>query len=111
MSGGFAMPTQTGTIWAQWVGYNWVLNTVHTYSLYPNNRDITAEAALALHSSTKNDHWSETGISQIVSNGVNETFDPPIPMIKRSNVTQITFRTAASSQTRVYGRHVVHYWT
>ncbi len=104
------MSTQTGTIWAQYVNYNWVYNTVHTYSVHPNNRDITAEAAIALDTTTKNDHWSETGISQIVSNGVNETFDPPIPRIKRSNVTQITFRSAATSRTKVYGRHVIHYW-
>ena len=42
------MPTQTGTIWAQWVGYSFVQNSVHTYTLFPLNRDITAEAALAL---------------------------------------------------------------
>lgn len=104
------MPTQTGTIWAQFVGYSHVLNAVHTYSIFPNNRDITAEAAIALHATTVSTHWSETGISQIVSNGVLETFDPPLPRIKRSNVTQITFRTAATGSNRVYGRHIVHYW-
>ncbi len=105
------MPTQTGTIWAQWVGYSNVLNSIHTYTLHPNNRDITAEAAIALHTTTKSTHWSETGISQIVSNGINETFDPPLPRIKRSNVTQITFRTLSSSNTRIYGRHLIFYWT
>jgi hypothetical protein len=105
------MPTQYGTIWAQWVGYANVLNSVYTYTLHPNHRDITAEAAIALDSTTSNDHWSETGISQIVANGVNETFDPPLPRIQRTNVTQITFRTASTSNTRVYGRHVIHYWT
>jgi len=105
------MPTQTGTIWAQWVGFSHVLNAVHTYTLHPNNRDITAEAALALYSTTSNDHWAETGISQIVANGVNETFDPPLPRIQRNNVTEITFRTASTDNTRVYGRHVIHYWT
>jgi hypothetical protein len=105
------MPTQTGTIWAQWVGYSNVLNSVHTYTLYPNNRDITAEAAIALHTTSASTHWSETGISQIVSNGINETFDPPLPRIKRSNVTQITFRTLSTSNTRIYGRHLIFYWT
>ena len=105
------MPTQTGTIWAQWVGYTFAFNTIATYSLFPNNRDITAEGAIALNDTTANDHWSETGISQIVSNGVNETFDPPLPRIQRSNVTQITFRTASTSNTAVYGRHVIYYWT
>ncbi len=104
------MPTQTGTIWAQWVGYTSALNSVQTYSIHPNNRDITAEAAIALHTTSASSHWSETGISQIVANGINETFDPPLPRIQQTNVTQITFRTAASGNTRVYGRHVVHYW-
>lgn len=105
------MPTQTGTIWAQFVGYAWTLNSVHTYSVFPNHRDITAEAAIALDSTTANDHWSETGISRIVSQGVLEEFDPPLPRIQRSDVTQITFRTASTGSTRVYGRHVIHYWT
>lgn len=103
------MPTQIGTIWAQWVGYSRVLNSVHTYSILPSNRDITAEAAIALVSPSTTQHWSETGISEIVSNGVKETFDPSLPRIKRSNVTQITFRTVGVSS-RVYGRHVIHYW-
>jgi hypothetical protein len=106
------MPTQTGTIWAQWVGYTQATNAIGTYSLHPNHRDITAEAAIALHTTSASSHWSETGISQIVSNGVNETFDPPLPRIKRSDVTQITFRTAATpGNTKIRGRHVVHYWT
>jgi hypothetical protein len=105
------MPTQTGTIWAQFVGYAYVYNAIHTYTLHPNNRDITAEAAIALNSTTANDHWAETGISQIVSNGVNETFDPPLPRIKRSNVTEITFRTASTSHTWAYGRHLINYWS
>ena len=103
------MPTQTGTIWAQWVGYSFVQNSVHTYTLFPLNRDITAEAALALLSTPDDPHFAETGISQIVSNGVSESFDPPLPRIQRSNVTQITFRTATIDCT-VHGRHVVHYW-
>jgi hypothetical protein len=51
------MPTQTGTIWAQWVGYSHVLNAVHTYSIHPLNRDITAEAAIALHNTSASSHW------------------------------------------------------
>lgn len=105
------MPTQLGTIWAQWVGYGAALNDIHTYTLFPNNRDITAEAAIALLATTDNDHWSETGISEIISNDVTETFDPPLPRIQRTNVTKITFFTASSRRTRTYGRHVVNYWT
>ena len=102
------MPTQIGTIWAQWVGYHWVINGVATFTLLPQNRRITAEAAIALVNPFNN-HWSETGISKVVSNGVTETFNPPLPKIMRSNVTHIQFRTAASNS-RVHSRYVVHYW-
>lgn len=104
------MPTRTGNIWAQWVGYHLVLNSSHTITVTPSNRDITADSAISLYSTTKNDHWGETGIWRIVSNGVLEEFDPPLPRIVRDNVTQIVFRTRASSRTRVYGRHVINYW-
>ena len=104
------MATQFGNIWAQWVGDHRVRNTIATHTVHPNNRTITAEAAIALLETTKNDHWSETGISQIVSNGVNETFNPPVPRINRSNVTEITFRTASSSRTRIWARYIIHYW-
>jgi len=104
------MPTQFGTIWAQWVGYSEVKNTVHSYTITPSNREITAEAAISLDHTTRNDHWSETGISRIVSDRGTENFNPPLPRIQRSGVTSITFRTASSSRTLVYGRHVVHYW-
>lgn len=103
------MPTQKGTIWAQWIGHNGANDGVTTFTVYPDNRDITAEAAIALLTTTKN-FWAEAGISRIVSNGINETFDPPRPTIKRSNVTRIQFRTAGSNST-VHSRYVIHYWT
>jgi hypothetical protein len=106
------MPTQTGTIWAQWVGYSTVVqNAVHTYTIFPSNRTITAEAAIALHSSVTERFWAETGISEIIANDEREVFDPPLPRIQRTNVTSITFRTASTEDTRVYGRHVIYYWT
>lgn len=105
------MPTQFGNIFAQWVGFSITANGgIHTYTLNPNNRDITAEAAIALLSTNGRSHFAETGVSRIVSNGVAENFDPPLPRIKRGNVTQITFRTASTDNNRVHARHVVHYW-
>lgn len=104
------MATQKGIIWAQWIAHHTVLNGVKTFTVYPENRDITAEAAIALVSPSITQHWSEAGISRIVSNGVEETFNPPRPTIKRSNVTAIQFRTAGSNS-RVHGRYVIHYWT
>lgn len=104
------MPTQHGNIWAQWVGYQYANDGIETYSIHPNNRKITAEAAISLYTITKKNHWTETGISQIVSNGVNETFDPPLPRIKRDNVTQITFRTASTKHARTFCRHIIYYW-
>ena len=104
------MPTQTGTIWAQWVGYTIADDSIQTYTVEPNHRDITAEAAIAMMSTGNGAHYSETGISQIVANGINEEFDPPLPRIQRSDVTQITFRTAAAGNCIIRGRHVIYYW-
>lgn len=103
------MPTQLGTIWVQWVGYSYVTDSVQTYTIHPANRNITAETAIAIYNTTRNDHRGETGITEIVSNGIHEAFHPPLPRIQRSNVTSITFRTASGSRTDVYGRHVVYY--
>ncbi len=104
------MATQKGTIWAQWIGHHVAVNEFKTYTVYPENRDITAEGAIALvNPFSTQTHWAEAGISRIVSNGVEETYNPPHPTIKRSNVTAIQFRTSASNS-RVYGRFVIHYW-
>lgn len=105
------MPTRIGTIWAQYVGYHWVYDSSHTITVQPQSRDITADSAMSLYYTNRNDHWGETGIWRIVSNGTLEEFDPPLPRIKRDNVTMIVFRTRASSGTRVHGRHVINYWT
>jgi hypothetical protein len=105
------MPTQFGNIFAQWVGFSITASGgIHTYTLNPNNRDITAEAAIALLSTNGKSHWGETGITSIISNGVTENFDPPLPRIKRANVTKITFRTASTKHNRVHARHVIYYW-
>ena len=104
------MPTKTGTIWAQWMSSHWVRNTVQTVSVSPKNRDITADAAIAMLMATRREHWGEAGISQIVSNGINETFNPPVPRIQRDNVTQITFRVAATDDSRVWARFAIFYW-
>jgi hypothetical protein len=101
------MPTRTGSIWAQYVGYHWVYNSSHTITVNPANRDITADSAISLNVGSG---WGECGIWRIVSNGHLEEFDPPLPSIMRDNVTQIVFRVRASSSTRVWARHVINYW-
>ena len=101
------MAVQLGTIWAQEVVYSSVAGGVHTIHMAPNHRDITTNSAISLIV-TGGTNWAETGIVQIVSNGINETFDPPRPVIQRSNVTEMTFRTASTGN-RVYARHVVYY--
>ena len=103
------MPVQLGTIWAQEVVYSNVVNSVHDIHMLPSRRDITANSALSFIFSGGHSNFAKTGIVQIVSNGINETFDPPIPAIQRSNVTEITFRTI-STHYRVLARHVVYYW-
>jgi hypothetical protein len=104
------MPTQYGTIWAQWVAHHVAVNEIKTFTVYPQNRRITAEAAISLLNPFKSQHWSETGIIKIVSNGVTYTFDPPAPRSMRSGVTEVQFRTA-SINSRVHSRFLIHYWT
>lgn len=104
------MPTMNGTIWAQYVGYSVVTNSNHTIEINPNNRDITTTSAIALHSAGRGSHFAEAGVWRIVSNGTFEEFDPPLPRIRRFNVTQIVFRTR-SSGCSIRGTHQINYWT
>jgi len=91
------MPWKTGSIWAQYVGYRINNGGIDTVTLNLATLDITADAAIALITHGKKNIWAECGFSRVVSNGNVETFDPPLPRIERSNVTSITFRTAASN--------------
>lgn len=104
------MPSISGNIWYQWVGYSIVEHDIHTITLYPGNRDITAEAAIAFQRDTGGTDWTEAGISGIVSNGVYESFNPPLPRIQRNNVTQIIFRAASTSGVLARCRYVLNYW-
>jgi hypothetical protein len=108
--GGLAMDV-IGTIWAQDVLYSIVAGSVktQTHHVFPSRRHITTDSAISLIVTDDDLNWAETGVSQIVSNGINETFDPPLPAIHRTNVTEITFRTS-SSQNRVHAQHVINYW-
>ena len=101
--------TRTGKIWAQWLGSLQKTDGVSTVEVRPNNRHITAEAAIAHHVTVKRVHGALAGIAQIVSNGLSETFDPPLPRIQRENVTQITFLIAAHN-CYVGARLVINYW-
>ncbi len=103
------MPTRTGTIWAQYVGYSVVNDSAHTIQVNPNNRDITTSSALAMISAGRGSHYAECGVWRIVSNGQFEEFDPPLPRIKRDNVTSITFRTRCA-ECAVRGQHQINYW-
>lgn len=104
------MPTMNGTIFAQWVGYSIVTNSSHTIDVRPNNRDITTTSALGLYSSGSGGHFGEAGVWRIVSNGVQEEFDPPLPRIRRFNVTRVIFRTRAADCS-IRGTHQINYWT
>jgi hypothetical protein len=103
------MAVQVGSIWAQEVVYSSVAGGVRTIHMAPMRRTVTTNSAISLIVTGGDLNWAETGVAQIVSNGINETFDPPLPVIHRTNVTEITFRTS-SSRNRVYARHVVNYW-
>lgn len=104
------MPTMTGSIWAQNIGYRIVNGTyIDTVDLSFNNRDITGDAAIALFTHGKDNIWAECGFSRVVSNGQVEEFDPPLPRIQRSNVTSIRFRTA-TYKCSVRSRWVINVW-
>ena len=103
------MPTIFGNNFAQFVGYSVVTDSQHTIEVTPSNRDITTTSALALHSAGGGSHFAEAGVWRIVSNGVFEEFDPPLPRIRRFNVTQIVFRTRCIGCS-VRGTHQINYW-
>lgn len=109
------MPTQTGSIWAQNIGYRIVDSGISTITLRLANNNITAETAIALlvpdivGGNRARAFWVECGISRIVSNGVSEAFDPPLPRIKRSNVTEIRLR-GAVVHCRMRYRWVINFW-
>ena len=105
------MPTRFGSIWAQYNGWHWTSGPDIIMTLRPNNRDITAVSALTTYSTSKNDHWGETGIWQIVSNGTSESFnDKFLPRIQRDNVTEISFRSRVTDCT-IFARHKIDYWS
>lgn len=105
------MPTMTGSIWAQNIGFRIVTGPLSdNVTLGFNNRDITADAALSLLTHTTSNIWVECGFSRVISNGQLEEFDPPLPRLQRNNVTSITFRTSASSNCMVRSRWVINVW-
>ncbi|WP_157637969.1 hypothetical protein [Flexithrix dorotheae] len=104
------MPTMTGSIWAQNIGFRIVSGEkIDTVTLNFNNRDITAEAALTLLSHGKKSIWVECGFSSVTSNGQTEEFDPPLPRLLRTGVTSITFRTATYN-CQVRSRWAINVW-
>lgn len=107
----FVMATQNGTNWQQYEARHTVQNAVNTFSIHPSNRDIIARAAITLHSPTKRNHWAETGIWKIVSDGDEQVFEPGRQSIKRNHVTKITFRTISTQNTLVRSCFIVDYWT
>lgn len=103
------MPTRLGTIFAQWGGWQYVQNTSLTATIRPQNRDITASAAISRYVATRRAHFGQVGILSIVSNGSNETFSPVRPHIQRDNVTEIRFR-SESSDVNLRTNLRIDYW-
>ncbi len=105
------MPTLNGTIDAELLWHRDVRSTVDDYTFRIANRNISAESSFSLiNVNNKKSYWIETGIRSIVSNGRYEAFDPPEPRIIRNNVTEITFRAAATSSARIKVRHAIRFW-
>jgi hypothetical protein len=109
------MPTMTGSIWGQNVGYREVSDPgsnpfIDEVTLNLSFRDVTADAAISLLSRTKRAIWAECGFSMVnsLSNGIEE-FNPAVPRIVRKGVAFITFRTVVCS-CQVRSRWVINYW-
>jgi hypothetical protein len=83
----------------------------HNVTIQVPNRNVLAEVALLKIYVLGEDFWySEVGISQVVSNGGVENFDPPKYVISRKGVTSITFHVAVyKSSTR--GRWMINFWS
>jgi hypothetical protein len=110
------MPTMLGSIWAQFVEGTYCYNQSFTFTVHPNNRDITAYSSLTRYNFVVTDSestaikYGEAGISRVVSGGHSEDFDPPLQRIKRNNVTEIRFITS-SLGAYIHAVHVINYWT
>ena len=112
------MPTMIGSIWAQFIEGTYCYDGgSFTFTVHPNNRDITAYSSITRYSFIipSNGHhppyirYGEAGISRVVSGGHSEDFDPPLQRIKRNNVTEIRFITTAFG-TYIHAVHVINYW-
>jgi hypothetical protein len=111
------MATQTGSVWAQNIGYRIINSGIDEVTItFAAPRTITADTAIALltsqcvGSNRARCFWAECGIRRLVRNGVTQgPWDPPVPRIQRTNVTEITFR-AATHSCRIRYRWVIHFW-
>ncbi len=104
------MPWKTGSIWAQNLWFRINNNGIVTQTLSLANLDISVDSAIGLITHGKDSIWAEAGVSQIVSNGQVENFDPPLTRIMRNNVTSITYR-SATSNCRIWARYSMMVWT
>jgi hypothetical protein len=107
------MPTMTGSIWGQNVGYRNISSDgtrVDEVSLNLHFRDVTADSALSLISHTSKSVWAECGFSSINSlqEGI-EDFDPGVPRVVRKGVGFLTFRTVVVD-CHVNARWSINYW-
>lgn len=108
------MPTMTGSIWAQNVGWRKIGSSeavVDTVTFHLNARNITADGALAsVFDGRGSGFWAECGFSEVFTfQGGPEAFDPPLPRLVRQGVTRLTFKTAAV-RCFVHSRWVINFW-
>ena len=95
--------------------YLWASNPGGTHSydvtVQVSNRNIFAEVALVkTYILGEEWHYSEIGISQVVSNNGVENFDPPARLIFRTGVTSIRFHVAVY-QSFTLGRWMINFWS
>jgi hypothetical protein len=86
---------------------------VYSYSktIQVSKRNVFAEVAIAKIAVLGTDtHYSEIGITQIVSDSGVEDFDPPRHVIFRTNVTSVTF-TVTTYDADTLGRWLINFWS
>ncbi len=104
------MPTLSGEHWAQWTDWRYSVGPAVTATVRPNNRTISARAAVTMHSTSRREHGFQAGIFSITSNGNVTQFHGQLePAVVAGNVTEVVFRIDCRDST-TYANFTIDYW-
>ena len=114
------MPVVKGSIWAQFASQSFATEGSYSFSFHPAFRDISAYSGISSldfrHTDGNVDPITvmDSGITEVISNGIDVPIGPPQASIVRENVSKITFRVSAftllGDDTTVRGHHVINFW-